>query len=72
VGVAVGDGASALPQATIAKAKRKLAARRAPVFKGALLSLPACLPDRRAGRQACLAQDRREAALEQEMWCFRA
>ena len=64
MGVAVGDGASAFPQATIAKAKRKLAARRAPVFKGALLSLP-------AGRQACLAQDRREAPLEQEMWCSR-
>jgi hypothetical protein len=40
VGVAVGDGASAFPQATIAKATRRLAARRAPVFKGELLSLP--------------------------------
>ena len=40
MGVAVGDGASAFPQATIAKAKRKLADRRAPSLKADLLSPP--------------------------------
>jgi hypothetical protein len=40
VGVAVEDGASPFPQATIARTRRRLAATRALSLKGELLSLP--------------------------------